>query len=87
MSKTVATSPFAFKPYDERLIKENAVNYIPPKKRKEIADYLSNSSIKLQQGDRGFDGMSSYNEQISLSKAVGDEGNHRPSLEQLKNER
>ena len=47
MSKSVATSPFAFKPYDERLVKENAVNYIPPKKRKEIKDYLSNSSIKL----------------------------------------
>jgi hypothetical protein len=61
MSKSVA-SPFAFKPYDERLSKENAPNYIPPDKRKVIKEYLSNSSIKLAQGDRGFEGISSYTE-------------------------
>jgi len=26
-------NPFAFKPYDEELKRENAVNYLPPKKR------------------------------------------------------
>ena len=62
MNKSVSNSPFAFKPYDERFTKENAPNYIPPKKRKEMKDYLSNSSIKLKQGDRGFDGLSSYAE-------------------------
>ena len=69
MSKSVA-SPFAFKPYDERLSKENAPNYIPPHKRKAIKEYLSNSSIKLVQGNRGFDGITSYAEEIS--KPLGD---------------
>ena len=40
-------NPFAFKPYDEKMKAENAVNYIPPKKRKLIKEYLGNSSINL----------------------------------------
>ena len=51
------TNPFAFKPYDEKLKKENAPNYLPPAKRKEIKEYLGNSSITLREGNTGFDGV------------------------------
>lgn len=51
-------NPFAFVPYDEKLKKENAVNYMPPNKRKQIREYLSNSSITLKEGNLGFDGRS-----------------------------
>lgn len=44
---TTKTSPFAFKFTDDSLKKENAVNYIPPNKRKLISDHLGNSSINL----------------------------------------
>lgn len=30
----IVENPFAFKAYDEKLKRENATNYIPPKKRK-----------------------------------------------------
>ena len=38
-------NPFAFKPYDLGMKKENAANYIPPIKRKIMKEYLSNSSF------------------------------------------
>jgi len=41
------------------------VNYLPPKKRQEIKDYLSKSSITLKEGNTGFDGLSSYAQHIS----------------------
>ena len=40
-------SPFAFHFNDENLKPDKAVNYIPPEKRKQMKDYLSNSSINL----------------------------------------
>jgi len=50
MSKGVSKikeNPFAFRAYDEKMKSENAVNYLPPKKRKQISEYLGNSSITL----------------------------------------
>ena len=40
-------NPFAFKPYEERMRKENAANYIPPSKRRIMKEYLSNTSFKI----------------------------------------
>jgi len=83
MSNTVSPSksknPFSFKPYDEKMKKENAANYMPPAKRKAIKEFLSNSSITLREGNTGFDGVSSYAKLISNSKAVENDGKHRPS--------
>ena len=42
-----SASPFAFHFNDEGLKPEKAVHYIPPEKRKQMKDYLSNSSINL----------------------------------------
>ena len=42
-----SASPFAFHFNDDNLKPEKAVNYIPPEKRKQMKDYLSNSSINL----------------------------------------
>ena len=75
-------NPFAFKPYDEKLKKENADNYLPPKKRLEIKQYLGGSSVRLQQGDRGFDGVSRYKELISDSEATQDLS-ARPTAKEL----
>ncbi len=43
-------NPFSFKAGDPKMEAENAVNYIPPEKRKLIKDYLSNSSLKYLKG-------------------------------------
>jgi hypothetical protein len=40
-------NPFAFRVNDEKMLKNVAANYIPPEKRKEMREYLSNSSIWL----------------------------------------
>lgn len=67
-------------PYDSKLKKENAVNYMPPNKRKVIREYLSNSSITLKEGNLGFDGRSQYMNLISEGKANQDGGKKRPSI-------
>lgn len=39
-------NPFAYKVNDEKMIADNAVNYIPPEKRKLMKEYLSKSSFR-----------------------------------------
>ena len=46
-------NPFAFHFADERLKPDKAVNYIPPEKRKQMKEYLSNSSINLSSATAG----------------------------------
>lgn len=46
-------NPFAFHFKDERLQPDKAVNYIPPEKRKQMKEYLSNSSINLSAATGG----------------------------------
>jgi hypothetical protein len=87
MHKQAVENPFAFKPYDERMKKENAAQYMPPNKRKQIKEYLSNSSISLREGNTGFDGKSSYKQLISDGGANIDGGRFRPSIQSLKKER
>ena len=45
-----SANPFAFHFKDDSLKPEKSVNYIPPVKRKQMKDYLSNSSINLANG-------------------------------------
>lgn len=40
-------NPFAFKHNDESMRKDMAAHYIPPNKRKEFKDYLSNPRLWL----------------------------------------
>ena len=48
---TSAPNPFAFKPSDaEKQRQRNTVEYISPEKRKNMKEYLSNSSINLANG-------------------------------------
>ena len=64
-------NPFAFKPYEERMRKDKAVNYIPPSKRKIMKDYLSNTSFKITDQSQGLEPrVSHYQRDISNSKAV-----------------
>ena len=60
---------------------------MPPSKRKQIKEYLSNSSITLREGNRGFDGTSSYKQLISDGGPNQEGGRFRPSIQFLKNER
>lgn len=60
---------------------------MPPNKRKQIKEYLSNSSITLKEGNLGFDGRSQYMNLISEGKANQDGGRNRPSIHELNKER
>lgn len=60
---------------------------MPPNKRKQIKEYLSNSSITLKEGDRGFDGLSSYKQHLDEGGVNKDGGRFRPTIESLKQER
>jgi len=53
---------------------------MPPEKRKQIREYLSNSSITLKEGNRGFDGQSQYQKLISDGLANADGGKNRPTI-------
>ena len=52
---------------------------MPPNKRKQLKDYLSNSSITMKEGDRGFDGVSSYQQHLSNGGANKEGGRFRPT--------
>ena len=45
----VDANPFAFKAYDEKMHPDNAPNYIPPEKRRQIKEYLTKSSLQYYQ--------------------------------------
>ena len=83
---TSAPNPFAFNPSDaQKQRQKNTVEYISPEKRKNMKEYLSNSSINLSNGAEKH--FSSQQQFQSSNQALLKKHTDRPSGEQLRDAR